>query len=285
MVKARADLHTHSAYSDGSDAPAMIVTKAEEMGLGGLALTDHDTLEGLKEFIDAASSADMTGVPGVEISTEHDGKEVHILGYFVPFESAELRTRLDPLSSARHVRFLKMVEKLREIGVDVRQEEVDNALRGVESPGRPHLAELLVRKGVVRSSVEAFKEYLVEGKPAYVKKERLGTVEAIRLLRSAGAVPVIAHPLSIETSDLRGFLRHLQRSGAIGVETEYDYAPWGTPGNPETVRTAIQGLGFIETGGSDYHGNTALAKLGATTAEVRTIEELRKAAELVLSEG
>ncbi|MFW9944353.1 MAG: PHP domain-containing protein, partial [Candidatus Sifarchaeia archaeon] len=201
MVRARADLHTHSAYSDGSDAPAVLVKKAEEIGLGGLALTDHDTLKGLEDFMDAALRANLTGVPGVEISTEHDGKEVHVLGYFVPFESEELRNRLEPLSNARQVRFLKMVEKLREIRIDVKQEEVDYVLRGVESPGRPHLAELLVRKGVVRNSAEAFKQYLVEGKPAYVKKERLGTVEAINLLRSVGAVPVIAHPLSIETSN------------------------------------------------------------------------------------
>jgi predicted metal-dependent phosphoesterase TrpH len=178
-----------------------------------------------------------------------------------------------------------MVEKLREIGIDVRQEEVDEVLRGVESPGRPHLAELLVRKGVVRDSAEAFMHYLVEGKPAYVKKERLGTMEAIKLLRSVGAVPVIAHPLSIETSNLREFLGSLQKSGAVGVETEYDYTPWGTAGSPEGVRTAIQGLGFIETGGSDYHGDIALAELGSATVEIETIEGLRKAAELILSEG
>lgn len=285
MAQARADLHTHSAYSDGNDAPAVLVRKAEEMGLGGIALTDHDTLEGLKDFMDATSRSNLTGVPGVEISTEHDGKEVHILGYFVPFESEELRNRLEPLSNARQVRFLKMAEKLRETGIDVRQDEIDDVLQGVESPGRPHLAELLVRKGVVRNSAEAFKQYLVEGKPAYVKKDRLGTVEAIKLLRSAGAVPVIAHPLSIETSNLREFLRHLQKSGAVGVETEYDYVPWGTAGDPEDVRKAVQGLGFIKTGGSDYHGDMALAKLGAVTVEIGTIEKLRKAAELVLSEG
>ena len=285
MVRARADLHTHSAYSDGSDAPAVLVKKAEEMGLGGLALTDHDTLKGLKEFMDAALHASLIGVPGVEISTEHDGKEVHVLGYFVPFESEELQKKLEPLSNARQVRFLKMVEKLQEIAIDVRQEEVDDVLRGVESPGRPHLAELLVRKGVVRNSAEAFKQYLVEGRPAYVKKERLGTVEAIKLLRSVGGVPVIAHPLSIETSNLREFLGHLQMAGALGVETEYDYTPWGTAGSPKDVRTAIQGLGFIETGGSDYHGDIALAELASATVEIGRIEELRKAAELVLSEG
>ncbi|UCH05763.1 MAG: PHP domain-containing protein [Candidatus Thorarchaeota archaeon] len=284
-MKARADLHTHSAYSDGSDTPAVLVRKAEEMELGGIALTDHDTLMGLKDFMDAASRANLIGVPGVEISTEHDGKEVHLLGYFVPFGSEELSKRLEPLSNGRLVRFLKMVEKLRKIGIDVRQDEVDNVLRGVESPGRPHLAGLLVRKGVVRNSAEAFQQYLVEGKPAYVKKDRLGTVEAIRLLRSAGAVPVIAHPMAIETSNLREFLKQLQKSGAVGVEIEYDYAPWGTAGSPEDVRKAVQGLGFIETGGSDYHGNTAAARLGSATVEIKTIEKLREAAELILSEG
>ncbi len=285
MVRARADLHTHSVCSDGSDSPAVLVRKAEKMGLGGIALTDHDTLKGLRDFMDAASRANLTGVPGVEISTEHDGKEVHLLGYYVPFDSEELLRRLESLSNARQVRFLKMVEKLRGIGIDVRQEEVDEVLQGVESPGRPHLAGLLVRKGVVRNSAEAFRHYLVEGKPAYVKKERLGTVEAIRLLRSAGAVPVIAHPLTIETANLREFLEHLQKYGAVGVETEYDYASWGTAGSPEDVRKAVQGLGFIETGGSDYHGDMAAAKLGSATVEIGTIKRLKQATRIVLSEG
>ena len=143
MVKVRADLHTHSAYSDGSDTPAVLVRKAKEMGLGGLALTDHDTVEGLSEFMDAASSANLIGVPGVEISTEQDDMEVHVLGYFVPLESKELRSRLETLSTAREVRFPKMIEKLRELGIDVKQEEVDEVLQGVESPGRPHLAGFL----------------------------------------------------------------------------------------------------------------------------------------------
>ncbi|MHA2431794.1 MAG: PHP domain-containing protein [Candidatus Thorarchaeota archaeon] len=285
MVRDRADLHTHSEYSDGSDTPAVLVRKAEEIGLGGIALTDHDTLEGLKDFMDAASTANLTRVPGVEISTEHDGKEVHVLGYFVPFESEELRNRLETLSTAREVRFPKMVEKLRELGIDVRQEGVDEVLQGVESPGRPHLARLLVRMGVVKDSTEAFRLYLGDGKPAYVRKDRLGTVETVKLLRSVGAVPVIAHPLTIETSNLGGFLRHLQESGAVGVEVEYDYAPVGVVGGPENVRTAIQSLGFIETGGSDYHGDIAMARLGAATVDVGVIERLRRAAELILSEG
>ncbi|MFX1263774.1 MAG: PHP domain-containing protein [Promethearchaeota archaeon] len=285
MVRARADLHTHSAYSDGSDTPAVLVRKAEEMELGGIALTDHDTIEGLKDFMDAASGANLIGVPGVEISTEEDDKEVHVLGYFVPLNSEKLRDRLETLSTAREVRFPKMVEKLRKLGIEVRQKEVDEVLQGVESPGRPHLARLLVRMGAVKDTTEAFRLYLGNGKPAYVKKERMGTVEAIRLLRSVGGVPVIAHPLTIETPDLRGFIEKLQKAGAVGVEVEYDYVTVGIAGTPEDVRATIQGLGFIETGGSDYHGDIAMARLGAATVDVETIERLRKAAELIVSEG
>jgi predicted metal-dependent phosphoesterase TrpH len=261
------------------------VRKAEEIGLGGLALTDHDTLEGLRDFRDAVAGTNLIGVPGVEISTEEDGMEVHVLGYFVPLESKELHNRLQTLSTAREVRFPKMVEKLRELGIEVKQEEVDEMLQGVESPGRPHLARLLVRMGIVEDTTEAFRLYLGDGKPAYVKKERMGTIEAIRLLKSVGAAPVIAHPLTIETSDLRGFLELLQRSGAVGVEVEYDYVPVGIAGGPEDVRAAIQGLGFIETGGSDYHGDIAMARLGSATVEIGIIEKLRETAESMLSEG
>ncbi|MFW9799771.1 MAG: phosphatase, partial [Candidatus Thorarchaeota archaeon] len=172
------------------------------------------------------------------------------------------------------------------LGIDVKQNELDEVLQGVESPARPHLARVLVEKGIVSSTAEAFEVYLGEGKPAYVKKERPSASEIIAFLRSIGAVPVVAHPLTIGVADLRALLKLLKHWGIVGVEVEYDYTPVGTLGGSKDVRAAARGLGLIETGGSDYHGTSVvMADLGTTTVSVEVIERLRKAAKVILSEG
>lgn len=286
MVKARADLHTHSVLSDGSDTPTTLLRMAEELQLGGIALTDHDTVKGLREFMDADASRDLQRVPGLEMSADYNGKEVHILGYFVPLDSDELNERLENLRTRREAKFSRMVQRLRNLGIDVKQNELDEVLQGVESPARPHLARVLVEKGIVSSTAEAFEVYLGEGKPAYVKKERPSASEIIAFLRSIGAVPVVAHPLTIGVADLRALLKLLKHWGIVGVEVEYDYTPVGTLGGSKDVRAAARGLGLIETGGSDYHGTSVvMADLGTTTVSVEVIERLRKAAKVILSEG
>ena len=189
MVRARADLHTHSSASDGTDSPSDIVKKADEMNLGGIALTDHDSLAGIQEFMDSETSYEIMRVPGLEISTDYETKEVHLLGYFVPLDSKPLNERLEFLRKSRHDRLPKMIHKLNELGVDVTLEELYEDLEGVASPGRPHVAQLLMKKGVVETTFEAFQKYLASDRPAFVKKERMDTVSAVKLLRAVGAVP------------------------------------------------------------------------------------------------
>jgi predicted metal-dependent phosphoesterase TrpH len=276
MVRALADLHTHSSASDGSDSPTEIVRKADEMELGGVALTDHDSLDGIQEFMDAETSNVLRRVPGLEISTEYNGIEVHILGYFVPHDSNLLNSRLEKLRKARHDRLPKIIRKLNNLGLAVTIEELYEDLEGVASPGRPHVAQLLVKKGFVKSIREAFQMYLASDKPAFVKKERMQTLEAIKTLRSAGAIPVLAHPLTIRVQDLRSFIKTLMNAGLLGIEVEYDYRFMETHRTSDEVRDVIQEMEVLQTGGSDYHGIVHYTELGSITVPVEVIDSMER---------
>ncbi|MGY5856499.1 MAG: PHP domain-containing protein [Candidatus Thorarchaeota archaeon] len=276
MVRARADLHTHSSGSDGTDSPAELVRKADVMNLGGIALTDHDSVAGIQEFMDAEASAELIRVAGLEISTEYENKEVHILGYFVPLDSKPLNDRLEFLRKSRHERLPKIIRKLNEQGLDITLDELLEELEGVASPGRPHVAQLLIKKGFVKDTMEAFQKYLAFGKPAYVKKARMQTLEAVKLLKSVGTVPVLAHPLTIKVQNLRSFIETLMDAGVMGVEVEYDYSFLGMHRTSDEVRQVIQGLDILHTGGSDYHGTVHYTKLGSVTVPVDVIDSLER---------
>ena len=276
MVRARADLHTHSSGSDGTDSPAELVRKADVMNLGGIALTDHDSVAGIQEFMDAEASAELIRVAGLEISTEYENKEVHILGYFVPLDSKPLNDRLEFLRKSRHERLPKIIRKLNEQGLDITLDELLEELEGVASPGRPHVAQLLIKKGFVKDTMEAFQKYLASGKPAYVKKARMQTLEAVKLLKSVGTVPVLAHPLTIKVQNLRSFIETLMDAGVMGVEVEYDYSFLGMHRTSDEVRQVIQGLDILHTGGSDYHGTVHYTKLGSVTVPVDVIDSLER---------
>ncbi len=276
MVKARADLHLHSSASDGSDSPTELVRKAGKLGLGGIALTDHDSLSGIKEFMDADASDELMRIPGLEISSDYEDKEVHILGYFVPLDSKQLNIKLDFLRKARHDRLPKMIQKLNDLSIDVSIEELYNDLEGVASPGRPHVAQMLVKKGIVQTTTEAFQKYLAINRPAYVKKERLKALDVVRLLRSVGAVPVLAHPLTIKVPDLYSFIQKLVREGLLGVEVEYDYSYMRINRSPEEVKEISRDWHLLQTGGSDYHGTFHVTELGSITVPIEVIDEMRR---------
>lgn len=276
MVRARADLHTHSSASDGSDSPSELVRKADAMELGGIALTDHDSLDGLEEFLKTKVSDELIRVPGLEISAEYEKTEVHILGYFVPMDSKPLNDRLEFLRKARHERLPKMIRKLNELGMDITIDELYEDLEGVASPGRPHVAQALIKKGYVKTTLEAFQKYLATDKPAFVKKERMDALEAVRLLKSVRAVPVLAHPLTIKVQDLRAFIMTLMDTGLMGVEVDYDYSFMGMYRSSDEVKDIIQGLDVLHTGGSDYHGTIHYTGLGSVTVHIDVIHDLEK---------
>ena len=276
MVRARADLHTHSSASDGSDSPTELVRKADDLRLGGIALTDHDSLDGLEEFMNAKASEDLIRVPGLEISAEYDRKEVHVLGYFVPLNSKQLNDKLDYLKKARYERLPKMIKKLNDLGLDVTIEELYEDLDGVASPGRPHVAQMLVKKGYVKTTSEAFEKYLAFNRPAYVKKERMQAFEAIRLLRSVRAVPVLAHPLTVKVDDLRALIETLMNAGLMGIEVEYDYSFMGMHRSSSEVKEMIEDLNILQTGGSDYHGTIHYTDLGSVTVPIEVVANLER---------
>lgn len=274
-MRALADLHTHSTFSDGLYSPTELIHLAEKNGIGGVALTDHDTINGLPEFMRVET--EIICVPGIEISTEYDGKEVHILGYFVPVDSAKLNKQLEELRQAREKRFPKMVEKMRFLGYEIPEDSIHEILKGVTSPGRPHLARVLIELGIASSIDDAFARFLANGRPAYVKKAKMSSIDAVRLLKNVGAVPVLAHPLLIRDLDLREFISTLVDAGLKGIETHYVYPSAPTKHDNERLSEAMNGFNLIETGGTDFHGDNNDIKIGDIAVPISTIEELRDA--------
>ncbi|NOR38174.1 MAG: PHP domain-containing protein [Candidatus Thorarchaeota archaeon] len=278
-MKVRADLHVHSNLSDGVHSPSELLSIASSLNLGALALTDHDTIDGLVEFMNAEVHGCPIRISGVEISTEYKGVEAHLLGYFIPTQAPKLVKRLKALEESRRKRFPKMRSRLESEGIRLSDDDIDQVLQGVKAPGRPHMAKLLIQRGYVKDIEEAFHKYLGKGKPGYVKKEHADTAEAISLLRAEGAVPVLAHPLTMRLPDLRSTLIELRELGLLGVEIEYDYQHRRLDVKPGEVRAIAEGLGLIETGGSDYHGDGAHRILGSVTVPIQVVNNLRKAHE------
>ncbi len=267
------DLHTHSTASDGTYSPSELVALAREVGLYALALTDHDTVEGLAEASAAAERLGVRLVPGVEISVKFEGPgHCHILGYFVDPASRVLRETLALLKKARSERNLRMVEKLQALGVEITLEEVVARAGGGEV-GRPHFAPLLVEKGVVRSPEEAFERYLKKGAPAYVPKARLSPEEAFSAIFEAGGLPVLAHPvhLRLPPEELSGYVARLKAFGLSGIEAYYtDHTPEFTAFCLELARR----YNLVPTGGSDFHGrNKPDIKLGRGFGNLRVPDE------------
>lgn len=246
------DLHTHSTVSDGSDAPAALMAMAARIGLSAVALTDHDTVDGLVEARAAAADVAVRLVEGCELSCEVGSATMHLLVYFLAEGPGPLQDRLRGLQAARADRNRRIVATLQAHGLDITLEEI-LAEAGGGSVGRPHVAGVLLRKGYVTSIQEAFDLWLGKGKPAYLDRERLLPAEAIALAHASGAVAVLAHPTSLgyEGRQLERFVAGLASDGLDGMECEYGrYAP----DLRADLRAMADRLGLAVTGGSDYHG-------------------------------
>ena len=246
------DLHTHSTASDGSDSPATLMTLAGRHELTAVALTDHDTVEGLAEARAAAAVAGVRLVEGCELSCEVGPATMHLLVYFLADEPGPLQDRLSGLQAARADRNRRIVGVLQDHGLDVTLDEI-LADAGGGSVGRPHVAGVLLRKGYVSSIQEAFDLWLAKGRPAYLDRERLLPAEAIALAHASGAVAVLAHPTSLgyHGAELEEFVEGLAADGLDGMECEYGRY---TPDQRAVLRAVAVRLGLGVTGGSDYHG-------------------------------
>ena len=244
------DLHTHSRYSDGSDSPAEIVAAAKALGLGAVALTDHDLLDGIDEAVEAAGT-DIELVPGTELSVQWEGRAMHLLAYWVGPESP-LADRLAEIQRGRVARNHEMVEALVDLWIDITIEELE-AEAGIGVIGRPHFAAILVRKRAVETIAEAFDQYLAAGRPAYRPRVRIAAAEAMRLARESRAVPVVAHPhtLANDAEEFSHLFPRFAELGAIGIECFCADYPQALR---ESMAAVVEDLGLVATGGSDYHG-------------------------------
>jgi hypothetical protein len=246
------DLHTHSTVSDGSDPPARIPELAAAAGCSAVALTDHDRLDGLAEARARAQALDVELVPGCEVSCEWAPGTLHVLVYFVEPGEGPLQEELARLQADRAERNRQMIDRLSAAGLPVTLEELD-AEAGGKGAGRPHMASILMRKGVVGSVQEAFDRYLARGRPGYVSKARLAPRTVAELARGSGGVAVLAHPLSLQLGELEltSAVAELADAGFSGLEARYGrYSPEERAG-----LTDVAGRhGLVVTGGSDYHG-------------------------------
>jgi predicted metal-dependent phosphoesterase TrpH len=244
------DLHTHSTASDGIYYPTELLHRAKEVGLRVLALTDHDSSDGLDEAAQAAHELDIDFIPGIEINTDVSGGEVHVLGYFIEYQRPAFQDILRVLRDARERRGQRMVELLNEQGVAVSWERVREIAAG--AVGRPHVAKALLEAGYVHSIGEAFDKYIGKGGPAYAPRYKLTPEDAVQLIASANGLPVMAHPIELPgLSELRNWLPGLRRAGLVGLETYY--GPY-TPEQEQALRVLADEYDLIPTGGTDFHG-------------------------------
>ncbi len=250
------DLHMHSNYSDGSMNPEQLLEEAQSLGLTAIALTDHDTIDGVPEFMQLGEKYQITTVPGVEISVDTkmpNNGHMHILGLFIDPHATGLKDTLNYLLTQRNLRAEKIIRKLNELNVDITMEEL-LAEAGEGAIGRPHVARILVRKGAASSIQEAFDIYLAKGKPAYMDKVKLGEADAIKMIRDARGLAVLAHPhlMNYDTFDeARQKILELRELGLDGFEVYYS----GMPAEyTQNLLTLSREYDFVISGGSDYHG-------------------------------
>ncbi|HWL66655.1 MAG TPA: PHP domain-containing protein [Actinomycetota bacterium] len=260
------DLHTHTTVSDGGDSPSELVSKAHAAGLSAIAVTDHDNDSGCAEAVSKGNELGVEVVRGVEISCDVDDltergftpsarPTMHLLGYFIPPVENPLSSALAELQYHRANRNKIIVDRLNELGIPVTFEEVENEAGGPGAQiGRPHFAAVLVRHGAVPDYQTAFDDYLAKGAKAYIGRKLYKPAEATELMLSAGVVPVLAHPFTLNLSfeDLERFVDALVEAGLKGIE--------GYHGDmPEVEQEPFRALGrakdLIVSGGSDYHGD------------------------------
>lgn len=248
------DLHTHSLFSDGSSTPLQLVELAMERRITALALTDHDTMDGVEEIMRIGHDQGMTVLSGVEISAQYFDLSVHLLGYGIDPADSDFHTWLGRLQEGRAERNDKILNSLQQLGVDITQEELQR-ISSQGLVGRPHFAHLLINKGIVGNFNEAFRLYLGKGRTAWHRRFCYTAAEAITAIHRAGGIAVLAHPGQIdpEMKKQPALVRELALYGLDGIEVYY---PSHSKKTKKQLGALASTLGLIKTGGSDYHGAT-----------------------------
>lgn len=269
------DLHIHTTASDGILSPTQVVEEAKKLGLRAIAITDHDTTLGVAEAMESGKVLGVEVVPGVEINTEENGRDVHILGYIIPYQDERFEGKLKEQREARVKRIYRILEKLDSLGVHLEPEDVLSRNVGDEaSVGRPHVAQALVDKGFLETMDQAFAYFLGRHAPAYVPREGMGSTEAVSFIKSFSGIPVLAHPGLLDRDD---WIPGLVEAGLLGLEAYYS-----RHGERKTQRykDKARQFGLLVTGGSDFHGweTESMARMGEPPVSDEVYEKLKEKA-------
>ena len=266
-----ADLHLHTLFSDGTYSEQELIRESIKAGLSAIAVVDHDTVQGLPICIELGREAGIEVIPGIELTTEYESWEIHILGYFIDYGSRKLEERLVLLDKNRIDRIYKIADKLKALGIKLNPETVfDIAGRG--TVGRLHVARAMVAEGIVTSVYEAFQKYIGDRCPAYVLGFRFSPQEAIRLIKDASGIPVLAHPYTINNDEI---ILGLIKDGLMGLEVYY---PEHSQGMISFYLDIAKANNLLVTGGSDCHGMAKPeVRIGSIKIPYELVERLKEA--------
>ncbi len=269
------DMHTHSTASDGTFSPRELVNYAEEKELYAIALTDHDTIDGIEEALEVAKNTSVKIIPGIELSAEYGTGDLHILGLNIDYQNKGFLKVVEMCRESRDERNRKMIEKIRQQGMPLTEEIMEERF-GIASVTRAHFARYMIDEGFVSSKEEAFQRYLNPGKCCYVARERITPKMAIELILDAGGYPVLAHPLLYKMGHDRLYstVNYLKELGLQGLEGIYSL---NTPSDDRKLADLAKNYGLYITGGSDFHGsNKPDIDLGVGKGNLRVPKNLLK---------
>jgi len=270
-----ADLHIHTIFSDSTNTISEIISLTKREGICCISITDHDTVEGIEQTIKEAEGFDIEVIPGVELTTEFEGIEIHILGYFIDYKNKYLLEKLDEIKRIRIKRIYEMTEKLRLKGVDINPESIIQFSKGGVVT-RLHLAKKILESGYVKNILEAFTKYIGNNAPCYVSKFRFSPKEVISLILKIGGIPVLAHPKNLGTDN---WIPKLCEFGLKGIEVIYpEYS------SQEIIyyKGLARKYGLLITGGSDCHGTYKNGPLiGKIKLPYRYVEKLKEERESI----
>lgn len=248
------DLHCHTTASDGIKTPSGLIDYAIEKNVGILAVTDHDTVSGLEEAVNYAADKDIVLIPGIEFSIDYQGGSFHLVGLYIDHNYKPLIDKTVHLQDVRDRRIYRIIEDLERHGIEIPVEEVMLESAG-GAIGRPHVARVLLKHGYANNINEVFKKYLVKGKPGYVKKERIKLEEAVSLIKGAGGLSIIAHPVSLNYRDMTQFENILKGFIDFEVDGIEAYSSMHKTSEISSFLELADRYKLIVSGGSDYHGD------------------------------
>jgi len=270
-----ADLHLHTLFSDGTYTPQELIEEAQKADLSCIAVVDHDTVSGIAPTLELAGSRGIEVLPGIELTAEYRDLEIHILGYLIDYKNKELIEKVELLRQNRIERIYKITDRLRDMGIRLNAQTVFD-LAKFGTVGRLHVARAMVKEGLVGSTVEAFGKYIGDKCPANILGFRLSPQEAIRLIKNAGGIPVLAHPYTVNQNDV---IAKIIDSGIMGLEVYY---PEHLSQMVNFYLSLAKKYDLLVTGGSDCHGAAKSGvKIGSVKIPYDLVEKLKAAKEKI----